>query len=529
MSKSTFKQRVQQLGGRLFGFNPAVPQEAPRLRTQILTQHEAVDKLLGTLVNLRDVDETLTKAGIKRHHLRRLLTDDDVFQAFQTRFLDLVGTPLRFEPDNTPASLLLQKNFKGALLLDMMLGAWQAVEYGYSVMEAVYITDEDGQMAFHWVGAKPMQWFDPLPDGRLLYRPGNGGLNSGVHSGSQLNTGQWVVDQVYKFFLTTHMGSYEQPRGEALLSRLYWVWFLRTQGWQFWSQFLERWGRPLLVGQSTDTVAMLAALVEAQRNAALAVGPEDKVEAVGVTGSGEAFDRFESALVRRTAKLVLGQTMTSGTDGGSGNRALGQVHQLVREDIATADKLLVTGTLQRLANALLQLNGYAADEVVLSLSDNKGLEKERAERDKTLHAVGVRFTRDYFTDNYDLTEEDFELSSEREPIGNLPADPAQLTEDDDEEDGATFSKAVRLFARRRGAARFTQQQQKIEDIGTALGKLPPIEPEQIRAAVLAATDPQDLEQRLYMLCGARPDYTDILERALFTADVLGYVHAEGKI
>ena len=82
----------------------------------------------------------------------------------------------------------------------------------------------------------------------------------------------------------------------------------------------------------------------------------------------------ETASIRRIQKVILGQTLTSGTDGGSGNRALGGVHNDVRIDKRNSDIQLVTPTVQAMVDALLVWNGYAPGDVVFSMSDGKGLE-----------------------------------------------------------------------------------------------------------------------------------------------------------
>ena len=43
------------------------------------------------------------------------------------------------------------------------------------------------------------------------------------------------------------------PRGKALMSRVYWLWYFKTNGWRFWAKYLERFGSPLLVGKSNAT------------------------------------------------------------------------------------------------------------------------------------------------------------------------------------------------------------------------------------------------------------------------------------
>jgi hypothetical protein len=71
---------------------------------------------------------------------------------------------------------------------------------------------------------KPMEWFEPKNDGRLIYRPDG--------------TGQEIeVDQVFKFFMTRRKATYKQPYGKALLTVVYWLDFFRKNGFKFWAKF----------------------------------------------------------------------------------------------------------------------------------------------------------------------------------------------------------------------------------------------------------------------------------------------------
>jgi phage gp29-like protein len=58
----------------------------------------------------------------------------------------------------------------------------------------------------------------------------------------------------------------------------------------------------------------------------------------------------------------------------------------------------------------------------------------------------------------------------------------------------------------------------------------PLDPAKVKSAVLAATSPEDLADKLFALVGedvSEPEFRETLERALYAADVLGYVSAEG--
>jgi hypothetical protein len=144
-----------------------------------------------------------------------------------------------------------------------------------------------------------------------------------------------------------------------LLSRLYSAWFLRKQGFQFWAQFLERTGIPMLVGKGASNEAALKTMSEklykAVQDAVIAIGRDEDVASIAPGGSGESFERFEKAISRRIQKLILGQTLTTEVDG-KGSYAAALVHNEVKKDRRNADIKLIAVTVQRLVNALVMLN-----------------------------------------------------------------------------------------------------------------------------------------------------------------------------
>ncbi len=540
-----------------------------------------LSQFIFMITRFPDPDEVLRQAGISRKQLAVLMTDDEVYQTFDTRRDAVLGTPLRLElraqptkpkgKDATPASSDksgIEGDEFAQFLLDQLAsiktvgipGIWNAVPYGYSVVEAVYTNPddprearEDGRIGLKTFLEKPFWWFEPKADGSLRYYPDNGSAgDEGI-----------LCDQQFKFFLTRRRPTYLNPFGEALLSRLYWPWFFRYNGWKFWSKFVERFGAPLLVGMTDNTEAMTLALLQAHSSAVISIGKEDKIDAVGGAGvgGGDAFDRFESASIRRIQKVVLGQTLTSGTDGGSGNRALGQVHETVRRDKLDSDLELITPTIQRLVDALCVLNGKAAGTYTAFYADDTGLEADRATRDVALmSSKRIAFTKAYFINNYDFREDDI-LVDESEPTSVVPTPGGQVV-DEDGNDPAVSGKpavppkaaakapplnkantpasrvlraALETFSHQTRTTRFTHQQNIVEDLADealeAAGK--PIAAEVIRSAVFAATDPEDLESRLLALIGPgtldAEQFRAVLETALFTADVLGYVHADNKV
>ena len=216
-----------------------------------LYTQEAVTQFLVNFGKQPDIDEVLRKAGIARHKLRVLLDDDEIAQAVETRVDALLATPLRIEPSDTAEAENLNAILK-EWFFEIATGAMNGLLFGYSVQEAVYELKPEGYIGLQWIGEKPMEWFEPKNDGRLIYRPDGTGVER-------------EVDQVFKFFLTRRKATYQQPYGKALLATLYWLFFFKQNGFKFWAKFLERFGTPILLGkckntETEDTVSPLAIL-----------------------------------------------------------------------------------------------------------------------------------------------------------------------------------------------------------------------------------------------------------------------------
>ena len=324
---------------------PSAPSAPPKPETSTLLTSQAVNQLVEMLTILPELDDTLSSLGIQRCHLRKLEADDEIFQLLRTRREAVIATPWRLEGTDAAWIAILEEELK-PVIHDAISGAWKAIPFGYSVMEVVYKIRADRKIGLSAVAVKPMEWFQPTPTGNLNYFSPDGAMVAEQ------------VDQVYKFLLTRSEATYQNPMGEAMLSRLYWPWFFRFNGWRFWGQFVERFGQPLLVGKSSNPKTMAAALVQAHQDAVIAVGVNDSVEAISPTTSGEAFEKLEQCVVRRYQKLILGQTLTSDTGkSGGGSYALGQVHAEVKEGLRKADIRLVRHTVQNIVNALCALNG----------------------------------------------------------------------------------------------------------------------------------------------------------------------------
>jgi phage gp29-like protein len=528
------------------------PKDAPIKPSAGLFQNVALEQVIVSLSRLADPDLVLQKQNLGRHELRKLETDDEISAALETRREAVIATPWHLQPFEGEAAEWLWGQLD-AHMEPILRGAWSAVPYGYSVMEAVY-EQQDARIAWAYIQEKPMEWFEPTREGTLKYTP----------PGAQESI---EVDTMAKFFLTRRNPSYRNPYGEALLSRVYWPWFFRANGWQFWMRFLERFADPLLLGKVFDPAGFVAAMNKMGLEAVVGVATTEDVSAISPALAGE-FERVDIALSKRIQKLVLGQTLTTDV-GDTGSYAAASVHNTVREDKRRADIRLVTGTVQRMIDALWQLNNFPLPAPTFALQDDMMVDATRADRDAKLVQAGVlQLTEKYLLDNYDYEAGDFVVSSgdiageERVSARDINAfglGMQSLTEAGlaipeswvrsrtgipapqgseptlavPESSAPTVQAQFAAAPGVRGGQRFSADQQWVEDLihASAAKAKSPVPTDALRRAILSADGPDALAESLSQLYReSDPEaFRELLERALFAADVLGYVTAEKRV
>jgi phage gp29-like protein len=546
--------------GRLFGADTPTPNvtrlpAAPRPRGDgIIEQPEqsgaaglvsdfAIDRFAVALTRMADPDDILKRAGLQRHDLRRLEFDDEIGGALETRRDAAITSQWRIDDGSEEVSSEPVKFIEAEIkrVFDAaMSGFWQAVPYGYSVSEAVYKPTDDGRIGFARVSVKPMQWFEPLRDGRLvMVKPGEG---------TRVD-----LDTRFKFCLMSRSPTYANPYGEALLSRLYWPWYFRHAGWKAWMQFVDRFGDPFVVGKSGNPKELVEALLGMGVRNVIGVGTDDQLDVLMQQGDS-TFDRLDSRLTQRIVKMILGQTLTSDVgSGGSGSFALGKVHESVRQDKRLSDCRLLAGGGQWMVNALWAINRFPGEPPRFVFADHSAVDTEAVDRDVALKNAGMaHFSKEYLMRTHGFKSKDIEVPDPKEQIdaakaardalagGNLPAakgakpgapgapgapQPPQsrgklsLTGPDDEH-----------TPRDNARQGFTREQEAIEELAdSVLDDAPesPISTEDMRLAIMGAKDAEDLEERLAALIERQsPKFAETLAQAMFAASILGYIHAE---
>lgn len=491
--KSKDKDNPQQAGGYLYS-------------------QQAEVAFLNFLTKMPDLDEVLRKAGVTRHRLSVLMYDDEIYQCVEKRQDKLESAPFKLEPsEGLPAQILTSELKKW--WSELSLGTQDARWYGYSVLEAVYTKPEQLSLfiegpnitpfiGWQWIGKKPMQWFEPKNDGRLMLLQ----MYNNQHRDIE-------CDQQFKHFLTQCKPSYENPYGEALFSRLYWLWFFKNGTTKFWAKFVERFGNPLLKGKSKNVEAMLKALLNAHASSVLSLNPDEDVDIITASSNGNggsaAFESFDKKIERSIQKVILGQTLTSGTDN-SGSRALGEVHLEVQNNKVNADIRMITSTIQAIIDALCALNGW--DRHIITIGDEQSLNADKADRDVKLKNAGANLSSQYFKREYGLQDGDV-----AEPQQSLTSQQFKALPN-------------RVFSFAADVKKLSVEQQEVEEL-TDAQKLRLLDQKQVNDLLQMSASPEDVVFNLVQLIpdATKTEFTANLERALFQADVMGYVYSqEGK-
>lgn len=500
--------------------------EKPRYRVtagKALSQEQATDlrgKTFYRYLIRTDTDEILKKAGISRHALKTLLTDPDIDQAVDRREEELGSATYTITPSEGAVADFIYEQLDlhlETILQGSSLSKW----YGYDVIEMLWGKDSNGRNAVTSMMSKPIQWFEPLSGGALQWFP---------NDGSQPVMISDQADFYYRYLYQQHKPTYLNPKGKSLLSRVYWLHYFKTNGWRFWSKFLERFGSPLLIGKTDatsddDAQEFANALLAAHNSGVVTIGIDEDVTAVTGGSNGEAFVSYDSVVKQSITTYLLGQTLTSGTDKG-GTYGQGVVHQEQQEIIFSSDRKHALKAVQRFIDVICTANGFEAPE--FKWVAKKFINQEQLDADKKAHDMGVRFTKSYFVDEHGYNEQHISHMDYGDGAVKLP------TSTQANRYTSMANKTWLPFKAADGDSEFTDEQQELEQVADdALElSLQPFDTNAVLSAINDATDTDSLREALFNLCGeglAQSEFTQLVNTALAVADVHGFADESSEV
>lgn len=395
------------------------PFSVAELSTELATRSNAgvlFGELEGWLSTLPDPDPVLRKRGDDAAVLRELSADEQVTTAMLSRknrvlncphFAFRAGSPEGETP--TPQAEDLHRRFMTDLertnLRAIISGMLDAPYYGFTPLELVWRFSGDW---WHLVDIvpKPFHWF------RFDSR------NNPVFVGEY---GLFCADPrplpPGKFVFVTHHASYDNPYGLRLLSRCLWPVSFKRGGLTFYARFVERHGLPWVVGEAParaerlEKQAMARDLSRMVQDAVAVIphGASVKLESAGQT-QGALHEDFLARQDKAISKVLMGQTLTVETDG-KNSLAATKAHKDVADDLADADKFMVTDAWNEIAWLYAQVNAGPGVLAPLAAYDEPEDLNTRADLDKKLTEIGVRFTAEHFTTNYGLKESEFAVEA----------------------------------------------------------------------------------------------------------------------
>lgn len=494
------------------------------LTTELATRENAGAWLSGVgvwLDQLPDPDPVLRKRGDDAAILTELSADDQVTVAMLSRKNRVLNCPhygfRAGAPDGeqaTPEAEELYRRFAKDLertnLRTVISGMLDAPFYGYTPLELMWRPGPDGWWHLVDVVPRPYHWFAFDAANKPIFRGEWGALYD-----ERLRT-----LPPGKFVFVSHHASYDNPYGLRLLSRCLWPVAFKRGGLQFYARFAEKYGQPWLVLTAPSRATKLekrdmAGDLKRMVRDCLAVIPYGSEMEFLTAGSMQTdlHERFIARQDRSISKLLMGQTLTVELEGRNNSQAASTVHEDVAEGLADADKAMVADAWNEIAWLYARVN--AGPEVLAPLFSYEEPEdlNARADLDKKLWDMGVRFKPEHFADNYNLKPEEFSI---QEATPSVP--------------GFNFSAP---------RARRPVHQRAQETFDAALETMLPDAVKasaafrkKIENAVNMATSPDDLQLRLADLLApsATPDELEtFMARAMTAAAGFGAtaVHGEG--
>ena len=401
-----------------------------------------LDPLYGTI----DPDQVLQKAQISRTSLQTLLFNPLIASPINVRFeavmAELFKTSdasgkhdsiksmrlLKLSDDGSPAHEFLYEQIS-PYLKKLVYGILNAKLFGYSVFEIVYNEpiSRFAPLTIKDVLDKPFDWFEPLQiEIDLMSKHPVTDVDVKV-ARSNLKwlgdtfsaTFEEVVDTSHKFFLTRHNATYDNPYGEAMLSRMYWVYVYDREVNKFWLKELETSAAPRLFYKipdfDDDTMDAAAQALDKLLNGGVAAGVGE-IKAISNNGNGDSFEKFKNFVEKTANRYFTGRAALSDLNNGSFAAQKSETENTF-ENIIQSDLDFCIDAINHFTTMIWDTNkGRLLGKQPEWFYDKEiGLHSERAERDKILKEANENliFTRQYYENNYDLNAGDFELT---EPI-----------------------------------------------------------------------------------------------------------------
>lgn len=193
-----------------------------------------------------------------------------------------------------------------------------------------------------------------------------------------------------------------KPYGQPLYNPLFWLIEFKNASLEFWVELLERFGTPWVISKTEGDKELLADEIYNMLGGDGAVlDTEDSIEIVTAKDKGD-FKEIIEYIDNQIREVILGGNLTGQVKGGS--QAAATVHNDIRVDLAKADENIVNKIIKSVIDSFKKLN-QINDDITGQLKDKDDVNKDLADRDKTISEMGYIPTQEYIEKTYNIQVE----------------------------------------------------------------------------------------------------------------------------
>lgn len=493
--------------------------KVPETEVASIFRRMDLDQFFNSLNNLWSPNELIEKIG-GWENLEILYKDQDIYAAIDKRIAALLTSKMMIEgPD--PA---LVKFFEEQLRpheRQLKQDFWWTIFNGYGVEQIIYNEDMSGRVR----GFQREQFwrFEPQKDlihVKLLYGVGS---DADRYRNQVLPYGKWV--------LTTNNGTSFNPIGDSMAERLITPWIFKCNGWDLWQDFAKRFANGFMHAQIEDMEQrdeVRAALEKAGKSSIIVTDKNSSLTLHQANRDSSIYTQMDERTVRAIQKVILGETQTSdmaerGSSGSAG------VQNEVRQEKTWADIDLVEKGLNEIIAQIAAVNGFDLNKLPKAiLSWDPDFSIEQVTRDQGLYGMGVRFTPEYYKKTYGLSENDFSIKEEvSQPWGFKQRAKSTYLSAQDMKDfiGDPLESCHHKTNLDATTSRLSRRQEnEKEEIVDLLIKNnePPLNPDDLIAAIMTAENEKDLDLNLNALFDTRNNgFVDTMTKALYLSAARG--------
>ncbi|MCF6270988.1 MAG: DUF935 domain-containing protein [Melioribacteraceae bacterium] len=401
-----------------------------RLFSEYLKRGNSLMGLIGNI--LPDPDKILEQNGNDLSIYKDLLVDPHLTATILQRKMQVLQMGWEVESESEQLrneGIEIMRSFHMQEIISQML---DSVLFGFNVCEIIWsvFAPKNGaspdrsarkRIVPKEIIAKPQEWFAFDNENELKI------VSSSFSATPNIGKNGLVDLPKYKFILSRHQPTFDNPYGEKILQKCYWPVKLKQSSIESWNELIEKYGVPYLIGVVSDTAtpiekeAVIDDLLDMIENNVVTRGESQQIEIKEQTSYdiGQMFEKMVEFQNKEISKAVLSVTLTIDV-GTSGSYKASDVHRQMLEYIGISDKKIVEAGLNQMFDYYTELNyGTSASlsnqdkKIRVKLSKKEAITDETAERDKILTDIGVKFTKEYFMKKYNLGDGDFDLGEKK--------------------------------------------------------------------------------------------------------------------